>query len=369
MKKFLVFTRKEFYHIYRDPWTMLILLVLPILMILLFGFGISTEIKNARFAVYDPSHDLATQKITDKIQSSEYFTLEAYLSNPSEIEKAFQRGEISIALVYGDNFFENIVKNGEAQILLIADGTDPNTASTLVNYVTRLVAAYAQEQGGPAGQPPVHIHTEVQLLYNPTLKGVYSTVPGVMGLILMLTCAMMTSVSIVREKELGTMEVILVSPMPPLSIILSKVVPYLAVSIINYITILVLAYFVLEVPIVGSLFLLTAVAFLYIFVSLALGLLISSIVDSQIAALLGSLIGLMLPAVLLSGLMFPIENMPLLLQIIAQFIPAKWFITIVKAVMIQGLGVTYILKELVVLATMAVVLISLSLKKFKTRLE
>jgi len=369
MKKFLVFTQKEFYHIFRDRWTMIILLVLPILMILLFGFAITTEIKNAHFAVYDPSHDLATQKITDKIQSSEYFTLQAYLSKPEEIEKIFQRGEASIVLVYGENFYENIVQTGEAQILLIADGTDPNTASTLVNYITRLVAAYQQEQAGANGLPPYQIHTEVKLLYNPTLKGAYSTVPGVMGLILMLICAMMTSVSIVREKQMGTMEVILVSPMPPLSIILSKVIPYFVISVVNYFTILVLAVFVLDVPIVGSLFLLTMVSLLYIFVSLAIGLLISTLVRTQIAALLGSVLGLMLPAVLLSGLMFPIENMPLLLQVLAQFIPAKWFIVIVKDVMIKGLGITYILKELAVLGAMAMVLVTVSLKKFKTRLE
>lgn len=369
MKKFLVFTQKEFYHIFRDRWTMIILLALPVLMILLFGFAITTEIKNAHFAVYDPSHDLATQKITDKIQSSEYFTLQAYLSDPAEIEKIFQRGEASLVIVYSENFYENIVQTGEAQILLIADGTDPNTASTLVNYVSRLVAAYQQEQAGAGGLPPFQIHTEVKLLYNPTLKGAYSTVPGVMGLILMLICAMMTSVSIVREKEMGTMEVILVSPMPPLSIILSKVIPYFFVSIVNYFTILVLGVFVLNVPIAGSLFLLTMVSLLYIFVSLALGLLISSLVNTQIAALLGSVMGLMLPAVLLSGLMFPIENMPWPLQAIAQIIPAKWYIVAVKNVMIKGLGVTSILKELAVLGAMAMVLITVSLKKFKTRLE
>jgi len=369
MKKFLVFTQKEFYHIFRDRWTMIILLVLPILMILLFGFAISTEIKNARFAVYAPSHDLASQKIIDKIQSSEYFTLEAYLNAPAQIEQLFQRGDVSLVLVFSENFYENIVQTGEAQILLIADGTDPNTASTLVSYVSRLVAAYVQEQAGPDMQPPYQIHTEVKLLYNPTLEPAYSTVPGVMGLILMLICAMMTSVSIVREKELGTMEVILVSPMPPILIILSKVIPYFVISIINYITILLLAVFVLKVPIVGSLILLTMISLLYIFVSLALGLLISSLVRTQIAALLGSVLGLMLPAVLLSGLMFPIENMPWPLQFLAQIIPAKWFIVVVKDVMIKGLGLTYILKELAVLVAMAVVLVTVSLKKFKTRLE
>jgi len=348
---------------------MIILLVLPVLMIILFGFGITTEIKNAKFAVYDPSNDMATQKIIDKIQSSEYFTLEAYLNNPGEIETVFQKGEVSLLMVFSEGFYENMVHTGDAQILFIADGTDPNTASTLVSYASRLIAAFQQEQMGANEMPPYQIQTEVKLLYNPTLKGAFSTVPGVMGLILMLICAMMTSVSIAREKELGTMEVILVSPMPPLMIIISKMIPYFIVSIVNYLTILVLGVFVLDVPIVGSFWLLTGLSLLFIFVSLALGLLISSLVETQIAALLGSVMGLMLPTVLLSGLMFPIENMPIFLQVIAQVIPAKWFISAVKSVMIMGLGITSILPELAVLVAMAIVLIAVSLMKFKTRLE
>jgi ABC-2 type transport system permease protein len=335
----------------------------------MFGFAISTEIKNARFAVYNPSHDLATQKIIDKISSSEYFTLDTYLHNPAQIEKIFRKGEIGLVVAFSENFYKNIVQTGEAQILLIADGTDPNTASTLVNYVSRLVASYQMDQMKKAGELPYQIDVEVKLLYNPTLKGAYTTVPGVMGLILMLICAMMTSVSIAREKELGTMEVILVSPMPPILIILSKVIPYFTISIVNYLTILALGVYVLDVPVEGSFILLSLLSLLFIFVSLALGLLISSVVEKQIAALLGSVMGLMLPAVLLSGLMFPIENMPMFLQVIAQIIPAKWFIAAVKNVMIMGLGIDSILPEITVLGLMAIVLIILSLKKFKTRLE
>ncbi len=369
MKMFLVFIQKEFYHIVRDTWTMIILLVLPILMTILFGFGISTEIKNAKFAVYDPSHDLATQKIIDKISISDYFTLHTYIDDPNQIETIFQEGEISLVIVFSEQFYENMLHTGDAQILLIADGTDPNTASTLTSYASRLVASYQQDQVGDTEMPPYHIHTEVRLLYNPTLKGAYSTVPGVMGMILMLICAMMTSVSIAREKELGSMEVILVSPMPPLLIILSKVIPYFAISIVNFTTVLLLSVFALEIPVVGSLWLLYGLALLFIFVSLALGLLISSLVDKQIVALLISVMGLLLPTVLLSGLMFPIENMPLLLQGLAQIVPAKWFIVAVKNVMIKGLGITSIINELAVLGAMAIILISLSLKKFKIRLD
>jgi ABC-2 type transport system permease protein len=254
-------------------------------------------------------------------------------------------------------------------LLLIADGTDPNTASTLISYASRLIASYQQDQMREQGMMPFQIQTEVKLLYNPTLKGAYSTVPGVMGLILMLICAMMTSVSIAREKELGTMEVILVSPMPPFLIIISKMIPYFTISIINYLTILVLGVYVLGVPVVGSFWLLSGLSLLFIFVSLALGLFISTIVESQIAALLGSVMGLMLPAVLLSGLMFPIENMPWILRALAQLIPAKWFISAVKDVMIKGLDAGAILTEVAVLSAMAFVLLLVSFKKFKTRLE
>jgi ABC-2 type transport system permease protein len=366
---FLIFTQKEFYHILRDRWTMIILLVLPVVMILLFGFGISTEIKNTHFAVYDPAHDIATQKIVDKINTSEYFTLQAYLDEPDQIDDLFQKDKIGLAIVFSENFYENMLHSGDAQILLIADGTDPNTASTLVSYASRLIAAYQQENAPPGMPLPYQINTEVKLLYNPTMKGAYNTVPGVMGMILMLICAMMTSVSIAKEKELGTMEVILVSPMPPILIIISKVLPYFTISVINYMTVLVMAVFILDVPIVGSLWLLTFVSLIFIFVSLALGLLISSMVEKQIAALLASVMGLMLPVILLSGLMFPIENMPLMLQGLAQIIPAKWFIVAVKNIMIKGLGISSILKELAVLTTMAVALIALSVRKFKIRLE
>lgn len=369
MKQFLVFTQKEFYHILRDRWTMVILLLLPVLMIILFGFGITTEIKNAKFAVYDPSHDLATQKIINKIETSEYFSLHTYISDPDKIESVFQKGDVVLLIVFSERFYENMLHTGEAQILLIADGTDPNTASTLTSYASRLIAAYQQEQLNGRGSPPFQINTEVKLLYNPTMKGAYSTVPGVIGMILILICAMMTSVSIAKEKELGTMEVILVSPMPPILIIISKVIPYFTISIINFINVLLLAVYALDVPIVGSLWLLFFIATLYIFVSLALGLLISSLVDKQIAALLISVMGLMLPVVLLSGLMFPIESMPMPLQVIAQIIPAKWFIVAMKNVMIKGLGISSILNELAVLSGMAIVLVIASLKKFKIRLE
>ena len=368
MRKFLIFTQKEFYHIFRDRWTTVLLLVLPIAMVILFGFGITTEIKNTRFAVFDQSRDVASQGIVNKLSNSEYFTLEQYLTEPEEIEGIFKKGKIGLLIIFGERFYENQLHTGEAQIQLISDGTDPNTASTLTFYATNIIREY-QKESGNQGQLPYQIIPEVKLLYNPTMKSAYNIVPGVIGMVLMLICAMMTSVSLTREKEMGTMEVILVSPMPPLLIVLSKVVPYFVISIVNLINVLLLAVFVLDVPIVGSLFLLFFVSVIFIFVALALGILISTVVETQLVALLVSVMGLLMPVVLLSGLMFPIENMPQPLQFVAQIIPAKWYITAMRDIMIKGVGFSAIINEVLVLSLMAIVLVTLSLKKFKIRLD
>lgn len=344
------------------------LLAMPIIMVILFGFGISTEIRNAKVAIFDPSKDKATYGIAERLETSEYFTITNYSEFPGEIEELFKTSKIGLAVLFSEGFYDNLVHTGEAQILLIADGTDPNTASTLTSYASRIIMQYQMELLG-IEKMPLAIHTEIKLLYNPTMKSAYNIVPGVMGMVLMLICAMMTSVSIAREKELGTMEVILVSPMPPILIILSKVVPYFVISLINFTNVLILAVFLLGVPINGSLLLLYLVSIVFIFVALSLGLMISSITDRQIVALLVSAMGLMMPTVMLSGLMFPIENMPIILQGIAQIIPAKWYIEAIREIMIKGLGVEGIIKELAVLLIMAFVLIVASLKRFKIRLE
>ncbi|MDA3851544.1 MAG: ABC transporter permease [Spirochaetaceae bacterium] len=368
MKQFFAFIKKEFYHIFRDTWTMVILLILPMVMLILFGYALSTEVKNAGFAVYDPSKDSATEQITHRLDVSEYFYLYDVLTSPEQVEEVLKGGRVSFVIVFSEDFYNNMVHTGEAAIHLIMDGTDPNTAVTINNYVSNIILGYQQELLDRATLP-YKINILQKFLYNPEMKSSYNFVPGVMGMIIMLVCAMMTSISIAREKETGTMEILLVSPMKPLVIILSKVVPYFFLSCINLITILLMAVFLFKVPVAGNLFALLIVSLLYIFVSLAIGLLISSVANSQIVALLISGMALMMPVMYLSGMMFPIENMPIFLQGMAQLLPAKWYITAVKNIMIKGLGFAAILKELGVLSLMALALITLSLKKFKTRLE
>jgi ABC-2 type transport system permease protein len=368
MKQFLSFVQKEFYHIFRDRTTMAILLLLPILMLILFGYAINTEIRNTRIAIYDPSNDQTTKGIIDKLNASEYFSVVKFIENPEEIDKLFLNGAVNMVVTFSPNFYENSVRTGEAQIALITDGSDPNSAKTIVAYATSIIGQYQQENF-KIDRIPFNIDAQVKLLYNPQMKGAYNFVPGVMGMILMLICAMMTSISIAREKEMGTMEILLVSPVKPLYIIIAKTVPYFFLSLVNLTTILLLSVYLLGVPISGSIFWLIVLSLIYLFVNLSLGLVISSIAESQLVALLMSGMVLMIPVIMLSGLMFPIENMPKFFQVISQIIPAKWYIVGVKKIMIKGLGFDAITPELGVLLGMAILFIAISLKKFKYRLE
>lgn len=368
MKQLLTFIRKEFHHILRDTRSLLILVGLPIVQLLLFGFAITTEVRNANIVILDASKDEATQNIITKIESSDYFNIDRTISDNKEIEEAFRSGKIKLAIIFQQNFQSELVHSGRAQVQILADATDPNQATTLTNYVSSIISDY-QSELNQQNKLPYNISAITRMLYNPQLKGAYTSVPGVMGMILLLISAMMTSISIVKEKELGTMEVLLVSPMQPWLVIISKVIPYFIISLINVATILVLSTLILGLPIQGSLFLLSVSTIVYIFCALSLGILISTISQTQQAAMLISLLGLMLPVVMLSGYAFPIANMPWILQALSNFVPAKWYIIIVKNIMIKGIGFELIWKELLILISMTAFFIIISIKRFKIRLQ
>jgi ABC-2 type transport system permease protein len=367
MQQFLSFVKKEFYHIFRDKRTLFILLGMPLVQIVIFGFALTNEVKNARFAVLDNAKDLASGQLTAQLDASRYFDFDKALYSYRDMEKAFQRGDVKLVVVFPPSFGSDLQHFNKAQVQLIADAADPNTATTLTNYASAIIQDYQKRLTQNAALPYT-INIQQRMLYNPQLKGAYSFVPGVMAMVLMLVCTLMTAITIVREKETGTMEVMLVSPVRPLKIILAKAVPYLLLSVINIISILLLSVYVLDVPIKGNLFLLMSEGILFIITCLAFGMLISNATASQQTAMFIALVGMFLPTVMLSGFMFPIENMPLPLQIISNIVPAKWFYTIVKSVMIKGLGLSFIWKETLVLAGMTLLLLALSMKNFKIRL-
>ncbi|MDI1355721.1 MAG: ABC transporter permease [bacterium] len=367
MKQFITFVKKEFAHVLRDKKTLFILFGMPVMQILIFGFALTNEIKNSQLVIIDNSHDVATQQIITRIEASRYFETEKTMMDAHEMESAFQEGNIKMALVFPANFNETLLHENKAQIQVIADATDPNTANMLSNYVSSIIGDYQQDLNKTM-EVPYRIIPEIRMLYNPQLKGAPNFVPGVMALVLMLVCVMMTAISIVKEKETGTMEVLLVSPFKPVLVILSKAVPYLFLSLVNVISILLLSVFALDLPINGSLLLLFAESTLFIVVCLALGIFISIKTDSQQVAMLISLMGMLLPTMLFSGFMFPIENMPMPLQVISNLVPSKWYYIIVKSIMIKGLGFSAIWKETLVLVAMTLFLFGISIKNFKIRL-
>jgi ABC-2 type transport system permease protein len=367
MKQFIVFVRKEFAHVLRDRKTLLILFGMPVMQILIFGFALTNEVKNTRIVVMDQARDNTSGALIRKIEASRYFEIERSIKSREQIGAAFRGGTINMAVIFPEGFGEDLLHENQATIQIIADATDPNLATTLTKYLNAVIQDYQTElDKNPA--LPYRIVPEVKMLYNPQLKGAPNFVPGVMALVLMLVCVMMTAVSIVREKETGTMEILLVSPFRPILVIAAKAVPYLVLSLINVVSILLLSVFVLDLPIKGSLLLLFAESILFIVTCLAIGVFISVKTQSQQVAMLISLMGMLLPTMLFSGFMFPIENMPLLLQAISNIIPAKWYYIIIKAIMIKGLGFTYIWKETLILLAITLFFLLVSLRNFKTRL-
>ncbi|MCO4292295.1 ABC transporter permease [Solitalea sp. MAHUQ-68] len=367
MKQFFSFVKKEFYHIWRDKRTMFILLGMPVVQIVIFGFALTNEVKNSQIAILDNAKDEVSSTIITQLDASKYFEIRQNLHSYPEIEKAFEAGKIKMAIVFPQNFSEDLHHLNKAQIQLVADASDPNVANILTNYATAIIGDY-QRRINTNTMLPYTIDTETRMLYNPQLKGAYNFVPGVMAMVLLLVCTMMTAITIVKEKEMGTMEIMLVSPMKPIMVIIAKAVPYLLLSIINIASILLLSVYVLEVPINGSIVLLVFESILFTLVSLSLGLLISSGAESQQTAMFISLVALFLPTVMLSGFMFPVENMPLPLRIISNIVPAKWYYSIVKSVMIKGLGLKVIWKETLILTGMMLFFLTLAIRKFKIRL-
>jgi len=366
MKRFWGFVVKEFFHIFRDYRTLLILFGMPAVQLMLFGFVLTNEIKDARIAVLDLSKDETTRKLTEKITSSGYFLLDRNLSSFNQIEPAFREGNIKMVIVFGKDFEKKLKKENAAKVQLIGDASDPNTANILVNYASGILNSSLLTMN--AGQIPLQILPETRMLYNPELKGVYMFVPGLMAMLMILISALMTSISITKEKETGTMELLLASPLRPAQIIIGKVFPYVFLAFIDACIILLLANLVFGVPLAGSVFLLLLETLLYIIMALSLGILISTVTNSQQIAMMVSLMALMLPTILLSGFIFPIANMPQIMQWLCAVMPPKYYIIIIKGIMLQGNGLAFLWRETLVLVGFTTIFILLSIKNFKTRL-
>ncbi len=356
MRQFVSFVIKETKHILRDRRTMLILFGLPVVLMLLFGFAITNDVKDVRTVIVTSQMDHQTRQAVDRLAASEYFIITATVSSPGEAELLLRHQRADLAVVFGKDFASK--KSG---VQLMVDTSDPNMAQQWT--------AYAQSILSTPNTPNTLSTPNIKLLYNPRMKSAYNFVPAIMGMLLLLICAMMTSVSIVREKERGTMEVLLVSPVRPLMIIIAKAVPYLLQAFLILVIILVMSATVLEVPLAGSVGWIIVVSLIYILLALSLGLLISSVAQTQFVALLVSAMVLLLPTVMLSGMLFPIESMPQVLQWISAVMPPRYYIQVMRKLMIMGVGIREVLPEVCILCGMTLLLLMVALKKFNKRLD
>lgn len=361
MKKFIGFVIKETKHILRDKRTMLILFGMPTVLMIIFGFAITNDVKNVRTVVVTSSTDHLTQQAIDRLAASEYFNIVKTVDTPQDAELMIRNQKADIAIVFAKDFAKKINNRqyhsqSGSLFQLIVDGSDPNMAQQWTSYAMQTMTNSRQAA------------VNLKLLYNPQMKSAYNFVPAIMGMLLMLVCAMMTSVSIVREKERGTMEVLLASPVRPLMIIVAKAVPYLILAFLILIAILTMSRFVFDVPIRGSLVSIVGLSLIYIILALSLGLLISNIADTQLTALLLSAMVLLMPIVMLSGMMFPIESMPEILQWVSMIVPPRYYIAAMRKLMIMGVGIREVAQESIILISMTLALMTLALAKFKKRL-
>lgn len=364
MNGFASFIRKETLHIFRDPRTMLIALLMPVVQILLFGFALSTEVNNVDVAVVAPHRSETVRQAVERMAANPNFTFTGYIPS-GEIDRMLRSGRADAVAVFADDFDRRMTdlaagRPGAGTALqLVMDASNTNTAQAGAAYLRGVLLDNVADGVG----------VETRLLYNPRMKSAYNFVPGIMGLIFILICAIMTSVSIVREKETGTMEVLLVSPVRPIRIVFAKMIPYFVLSCLNLTSILLLARFVLGVPMSGGIVGIVGLSLLYIVLALALGLFISTVARTQVAALLVSAMLMLMPMIMLSGMVFPIGNMPAPLQWLSCIVPARWYIAAIRRLMIEGLPFTAVLREFAILAAMTAGLIVVALRKFNDKLE
>jgi ABC-2 type transport system permease protein len=335
---------------------------------MLFGYVLTNEVRNVKIAIVDHSKDDLSKRLSQRLLSSGFFQMAAIPSSESEYEDLFRSSKVKEIVVFNPNFAKNLMKEGKADIQVIADASEPNTAQLIVNYTTAITNEFVRSEFLKDQSPP-GVNIKVRMLFNENMRDSYNFIPGLIAVILMLVSAMMTAITITREKENGTMEILLASPLKPIQIILGKVTPYMILSIINALVVLLLGYFVFEVPVIGSVALLLGEILLFIFLALSLGILISTFVNNQVTALALSGFVLMLPSILLSGFIFPVKNMPVPLQIVANLMPPRWFIEINRTVMLKGGGLDIIWPHTLVLLGMAVLFIFISIRKFKIRLQ
>ena len=365
------FVVKEVHHILRDRRTLAVLLLLPLVQVVLFGYALRNDVNDVRVAVVDPAPDATSLRLRDRLAASGRFRIVRVAPTRRALEPLFRRGDVDVAVAIEPGLSGRLARGEPARLLVVTDASDPNTGSTMQAYMLAVLGDWERElQAAAPGAPPgVRVAMQTRMRFNPTLESVNLFVPGLIALVLTIVSALMTAISLSREKERGTLEVLLVSPLRPWQIIVGKVAPYLVLGFANAVTALAAAWLVFRVPFRGSVLLLLAECVLYTVVSLAIGVVIAARSASQRAAMLAAMIATMLPNILLSGMVFPIASMPAPLRVVTNVVPARWFIVIARGIMLKGIGLEYLWQETLVLAAMMLVLLAVATRSFSARLE
>ncbi|MEO8218227.1 MAG: ABC transporter permease [Acidobacteriota bacterium] len=367
MKALLGLLRKEALHIIRDRRTLTVLLLLPVVQVIIFGYAIRTDVDNVRLAIVDPAPDFMTLRLRNRFTAAGRFRTVAVLRNERELDSLFQKGTAQGAILFEPRFAERLGRGTTAHLMIITDATEPNTGTIIQNDIASVIQQFERELGARSGA--LQIVPRVRLRFNPTAESKNLFVPGLMAFVLTMISSLMTAITITREKETGTMETLLVSPLRPWQIIVGKVAPYVIIGFVGVVGVLIEAGLIFKVPIQGSLLLLLGEGLIYILVSLSIGVLISSRTSSQRVAMMAALLGTMLPTMMLSGFIFPVDSMPVVLRWVSNIVPAKWFVIIARGIMLKGIGLTYLWQETLILLGMSLVLLVLSTRSFSERLE
>ena len=367
MKALWGLLRKEVLHIVRDRRTLTVLVLLPVVQVILFGYSIRTDVQDVRLVIVDPTPDATTLALRSRFEATGMFRVVAVVKSTAALDPLFRRDTAQVAIEFEPRFGERLARDEAARLLVISDASDPNSGTARQSYVTAVVQQYESEESGRRGG--IRIAVEARARFNPTRASANLFVPGLMALVLNIISALMTALSLTREKETGTLEALLVSPLRPWQIIVGKVAPYLVIGFVSVLLVLLEARLVFHVPIRGSVVLLLAEGLLFILVALALGILISARTSSQRVAMLTTMLATMLPTQILSGFVFPLESMPRPLQWVANVVPAKWFVLIARGIMLEGVGLSYLWLETLVLAVMALVFMTAASRSFSARLQ
>lgn len=365
---------KETRHILRDRRTLAVLLLMPLVQVLLFGAALRTDLGEVRLAVVDAAGDVRSRDLVARIDAGPAFRVVALDATDAALDRRLRRGEAEAALRIPPGFGADVAR-GRASLLVVTEGSDPNRSRTIEGALTLVVRTWerslAADSGAPgAGRPPgVVLVPVVQMRFNPTMASENLFVPGLLAFVLTLVSALMTAITVARERETGTMEVLLVSPLRPVQIVAAKVAPYLVLAFLNAVTTLAVAKLAFDVLLRGSLVLLLAESALYVLVALGLGIFVSSRARDQRTAMIVVLLGLLLPTMMLSGFVFPISSLPAILRPLTNLIPTTWFIAIARGIMLKGVGIETLWKETLILAAMAVGLLAASARSLRERLD